>query len=110
MAALRNPAGNFIAPTLPAIAAAASKADWAKAEELVMTLVNQPGAESYPIAQTSYVQMPLSPKYIARSQAARSFFDFGYRNGGAVAGEFGFVPLPPAVQEEVRYAWNRIGS
>lgn len=110
MAALRNPAGNYIAPSLPAIAAAANKADWAKAEELVMTLVNQPGAETYPIAQTSYVQMPLAPKYIGRSQVVRNFFDFGYRNGGAVAADFGFVPLPQSVQDEVRSAWSRIGS
>lgn len=110
MAALRNPAGQFIAPSLPAIAAAAAKADWAHAPDLVMTLVNQPGADSYPIAQTSYVQMPLVPKYISRSQAVRNFFDFGYSQGDAVAGDFGFVPLPRAVKDEVRSAWNRIGS
>jgi len=110
MVALRNPAGNYIAPGLPGIAAAAAQADWAGATDLVMTLVNQPGAESYPIAQTSYVQMLLRPRYIPRSQAVRDFFDFGYRNGGAVAAEFGFVPLPEAVQQRVREAWERIGS
>jgi phosphate transport system substrate-binding protein len=110
MVALRNPAGNYIAPGLPGIAAAAAQADWAGSADLVMTLVNQPGAESYPIAQTSYVQMLLRPRYIPRSQAVRDFFDFGYRNGGAVAAEFGFVPLPEAVQQRVRDTWERIGS
>lgn len=110
MVALRNPAGQYIVPSLPGIAAAAGRADWANAEDLVMTLVNQPGPDSYPIAQTSYAQVLLTPRHPERSAAAQKFFDFAYSKGGGETAQFGFVPLPAAVQEKVRAAWSRIGS
>lgn len=110
MVALLNPAGKYVLPSLATIASASDRADWANAPELVMTLVNQPGDESWPIAQTSYAQIPLDPKDPARSVAVRKFFDFAYAKGGAVLGDFGFVPLPASVQTKVRALWSRIGG
>lgn len=81
--ALRNPAGLFVTPSIDGIREAAARADWAGAKDLVMTLVNQPGEASWPIAQTSYAQMARDPKDPARNQAARRFFDFAFSQGPA---------------------------
>ena len=110
LVALLNPAGKYVVPTLDGIAAASARADWNGAVDLVMTLVNQPGDESWPIAQTSYAQIPLDPQDPARSKAVRQFFDFAYSKGGSVLADFGFVPLSPDVQNKARTLWTKVGS
>ncbi len=110
LVALSNPAGKFLVPTLSGIAAAAANADWNGATDLVMTLVNQPGEESWPIAQTSYAQIPLDPQDPARSKAVRRFFDFAYGQGGSILADLGFVPLSPDVQNRARALWTKVGS
>ena len=110
LVALRNPAGHFVTPSIDGIREAAANADWDGAKELVMTLVNQPGAASWPIAQTSYAQMARDPKEPARNQAARRFFDFAFNNGTTIMADFGFVPLPEAVRARVREVWAGLGS
>lgn len=110
LVALLNPAGKYVVASLDSIRAAADNAPWDKAADLVMVLVNQPGAQSWPMSQTSYAQMPLAPKDPARSAAVRRFFEFALGNGSSALAELGFVPLPERVRQRVRAELSNITS
>ena len=105
---LLNQAGKYVPPTVPNFAAAAANADWAKAKDLVVSLINQPGANSWPITTPSYVQIPRKPKVPAHNQVALKFFDLAFSKGGDAAAQSNLVALPPAAQAAVRAGWAKI--
>ena len=55
---LRNKAGQFVAPAMPAFAAAAANADWSKVQDFAIDLNDQPGAASWPIESATFVLLP----------------------------------------------------
>ncbi len=103
---LRNKAGDFVKPTSETFSAAASSADWAGAENFAVDLVNQAGAESWPIVSATFLLVPEQPKDPARAEHVLKFVDWAYKNGGAIARELEYIPLPAKVQDEVRKAWR----
>lgn len=106
---LLNAAGKYVAPTVPNFAAAATKADWAKSKDLVVSLINQPGDASWPITTPSYVQTPKKPAKAETSEVLKRFFDLAFTKGGQAATDSNLVPLPPAAQTAVRKIWGTIG-
>lgn len=109
-ASIQNREGNFILPSLESTAAAVSQASgnlpaggdsWAN-----VTLLDAPGADSYPIASFTYLllyqELSTSPT-IDSMEKARALVDFvawGISDEGQVfAEELSYVPLPDAVQE-----------
>ncbi len=103
---LLNAAGKHVAPTVPAFAAAAGNADWSKANDLVVSLINQPGDASWPITTPSYVQMPRKPEKAGNGEAVRKFFDFAFAKGGQAATESNLVSLPAPAHAAVRKMWQ----
>ena len=107
-ATLDNRAGRRVAPTRAAFAAAASHADWAAAPGFHQLLTDQPGEESWPITGASFILMRRSPKKPEAARAALGFFDWAYRQGGAMAEQLDYVPMPEALLEQVEAAWAEI--
>ena len=103
---LQNKAGQFVAPTMAAFEAAASNGDWKGAQNFAVDLINQPGATSWPIVSATFLLLPTDPKDPARSASVMKFMDWAYTNGGAVASQLEYIPLPKAVQDNVRAAWR----
>lgn len=102
---LRNKSGAFVSPTPESFLAAARSADWS-APNFAADLINQPGAESWPIVSPTFVLLPKDAKEPARTAAVVKFFDWAYGQGGAMARELEYIPLPEAVQTAVRAAWR----
>lgn len=102
---LRNAAGHFIAPSPEAYSAAASSADWKGAKNFAVDMISQPGNESWPIVSATFALLPKQPADPARSATVIKFFDWAYKNGSAIASGLDYIPLPAAVQNEVRAAW-----
>ena len=111
MVQLKNSAGNFVAADPEEFANSLADVKWAEAPNLVVNLVNRPGAQSWPILAPIYVQMPADPKNIKRSEATRKFFDFATsRKGrGAVRGS-NLVLLPEPTQAIVQAIWAKING
>ncbi len=105
---LRNKAGVFVKPTMSAYAAAASSADWAAVKNYAINLVDQPGATSWPIVSATFVLLPTDPKDAARGKAVVKFFDWAFTNGGKIAEDLQYIPLPTAVQATVRSDWAKL--
>ena len=104
---LRNKAGSFVKPTIAAFQAAAANADWAKAQNYAVSLVDQPGAQSWPIVSATFLLLPKDPKDPQRQQLVMKWVNWDYQNGDQIASQLEYVPLPAAVKDMVRATWKQ---
>ena len=97
--------GAFVSPDPASFAAAAEGADWAKAPGYYLLLVDQPGANAWPITGATFllVRKAADPAKLAE---VTKFFDWVFSNGDAAASELGYVPLPAALKDMVRATWR----
>ena len=94
---LINKAGKAVAPTIGSFAAAAGNANWDAAPGFGVILTNKSGAETWPVTSATFVLMRKQPSDPAAASAALKFFDWVYANGGKMAEELDYVPMPPGV-------------
>jgi phosphate transport system substrate-binding protein len=104
--ALANKAGKFVEPTVPAFQAAAANADWKNAKDFAASMINTAGDTTWPIVSATFILLPKDPKDTAASLEVMKFFDWAFKDGGSVAEKLHYIPLPAAVQDEVRKAWK----
>ncbi len=104
---LQNQAGEFVAPTRETVAAAAANADWASAAGFHLKLVNQPGAQSWPIAGATFILLNRQQDDLTTARAVLEFFAWCYEQGGSLALELGYLPMPQNVVELVAADWKR---
>ena len=102
---LRNKAGQFVSPTIAAFAAAAANGDWTTAQNFAVNLIDQPGAQSWPIVSATFILLPKDPKDRARGATVMKFFDWAYQSGDQIASGLEYIALPAAVKDAVRKAW-----
>jgi phosphate transport system substrate-binding protein len=102
---MKNKDGKLVAPEASAFQAAAGNADWAKADSFYLVLTNQPGAKSWPITGASFIIMYKNAKNGADSLAALKFFDWAYKDGGAMADSLDYVAIPANVAKLVEATW-----
>jgi phosphate transport system substrate-binding protein len=103
---LQNRAGQFVTPTTAAYQAAAANADWEHAQNFAVSLINQPGDASWPIVSATFILLPRNPTDATRSLNVMRFFNWAYGNGGQIATQLDYIPLPQPVIERVRVAWR----
>jgi len=101
-----NKAGKAIAPTAETFQAAAANADWKNAPGYYLILNDQQGETSWPITGASFILVHAAPANPAATAAALKFFDWAYRNGGTMASELDYVPLPQALTNQIRATWK----
>jgi len=102
---LTNKAGKAVAPTIASFAAAAGNANWDAAPGFGVILTNESGAETWPVTSATFVLMRKQPSDPAAASAALKFFDWVYANGGNMAEELDYVPMPAGVAGAVRKLW-----
>jgi phosphate transport system substrate-binding protein len=95
-AAIRNQAGNYVVPSTQTVATDA-------AQKLHITptdfsIVNQPGANSYPITGYSWALIYTHQPSQATGQQLVSMLDWLANDGQAYAAANGYVPLPPQIR------------
>jgi phosphate transport system substrate-binding protein len=96
-AAIRNQAGNYVTPSVQTVAAdAAQKSAITPAD---FSIVNQPGADSYPISGYSWALVYTHQQNQARGQALVAMLDWLSHDGQAYAAANGYVPLPAQIQQ-----------
>ena len=101
---LKNADGQFVAPDDETFKAAAAGADWSK-DAFGAILTEQPGKASWPITGATFI---LLHKVHAKPQQAvdvLKFFDWSFANGGKLAGELDYVPLPDTLTRQIRAVW-----
>jgi phosphate transport system substrate-binding protein len=95
------------------VSAAASNADWEKAEGFYLLITDQPGANAWPISASSFILVPKQPAGPAPSDAASvgealKFFAWAFANGDEAAKALDYVPMPEKVKALIKTRWGDI--
>ncbi|MGG5817884.1 phosphate ABC transporter substrate-binding protein PstS [Falsiroseomonas sp. HW251] len=106
---LRNRAGNFVKPEMANFIEAAQQADW-NVPGFAADLINLGGAGTWPIVSPTFILVPtdVTAEKAETLRNALRFFDWAFRNGAEAARRLEYIPLPEAVQDQVRGAWTRL--
>lgn len=104
---LKNSEGNFVAPTIETFKSAAAHADWENAPGFYMVLIEQPGADSWPITGASFILIHKEQNDPALAKEMLSFFDWCFRRGADIAEQLDYVPMPSNVIELVEKHWSK---
>ena len=108
---LRNKDGNYVSPDDKTFAAAAAGADWFSVPGMGLSIVDQKGAQTWPISTASFILMYKDPSDKAASQEVLKFFDWSFKNGKELALELDYVPLPDSRTAQIRSkVWNQIAK
>ena len=105
---LQNKAGKFVAPAASNFAAAAANAKWASAPGFYLLLLDQPGADAWPITGATFILVHAKQTDAAKGREVLKFFDWAYKNGDAAAQSLDYVPLPAAVKDLIRRSWSKV--
>ena len=105
-AAIRNQAGNYVTPSAQTVAADAAQKPAITPTDF--SIVNQPGASSYPISGYSWALVYTHQQNQARGQALAAMLDWLSHDGQAYAAANGYVPLPPQIQQLARTMLQQI--
>jgi len=103
---LKNAAGQVIAPSADAFAAAAATADWASAKDFNLIMTNAPGAQAWPITATTWVVMYKKPKNAEHTKVAFEFFKWALENGQKDAASLDYVALPDSLVKKIEAYWS----
>jgi len=108
---LKNADGKYVSPSMDSFKAAASGANWNSVPGMGISMTNQPGATSWPIAAASFILMYKNPTNKEKSNEALKFFEWAFKDGAKIATELEYVPLPPAVTDIIyKNVWSQISK
>jgi phosphate transport system substrate-binding protein len=105
-----NKDGKTVVPSADTFKAAAGYADWAGAasQGFYIIIVDQPGANTWPITATTYILVYKQPTSPADTGEVLKFFRWAYANGGDAALSLDYVPLPPNAVQAIEASWKDI--
>jgi len=106
--AMQTAQGTFVEPVAANFAAAASHAHWDPGQGFYLLLLDQPGAQSWPITAATFILVYKQQTSQADGAAVMRFFDWAYKNGDASAEQLDYVPLPASVKTQVRKEWAQV--
>ena len=95
---LQNRDGRFVLPSERSIQAAVNASDMAKSGDETASLIDQPGTESWPLTETTFVLVPRQVADAAQAKRVLNFFYWVFAQGDQMAQDTGFVPLPTRIQ------------
>ena len=109
--ALQNKDGKYVMPGDETFQAAAAGADWFSVPGMGLSIVNQPGANAYPVTTASFILMYKTPADKAQSIEVLKFFDWSFKNGKKMASDLDYVALPDALTKQIRErVWTQINT
>lgn len=113
VASMKNKDGKEVTPKFETFSAAASNANWDDAAKkgYDMILTDQPGAQSWPMAMSTFCLVHYKDengkKVSANSKStdALNFFKWSYKNGQELAKQLDYIPIPDAVYGKIETSW-----
>jgi phosphate transport system substrate-binding protein len=98
--------GTFLMPTSDTFQAAAAGADWEHAPGFYEILTNEEGKKSWPITGATFILMHTVQEKPANAREVLKFYSWAYDNGGKMAEELVYVPMPAPVVKLIRQSWK----
>lgn len=99
-ASIQNANGEFVAPTIAAITAAAAgaSAKLPATSDYRVSIVNAPGAGVYPISSFTWILVYEKPADAAKGKQVNDFLRWALTDGQAMAAPLDYAPLPEAMR------------
>lgn len=107
-AALINKAGKVVKPSAQGFAAAAAGADWMAKPGMGISLNNQMGDATWPIAGATFILMHKKQDDAKKAAEVLKFFDYALTKGQAQASALEYIPLPESVVAKIKDSWKQI--
>lgn len=107
---IENRTKKFVKPSIAAFNAAATQANWNNAPNFAASMINLTGDATWPIVSATYILVPKNPSDPARATAVLKFFDWAFKSGAPAADQLHYIPLPAAVQDQIRKKWTSISA
>ncbi|MBT8595111.1 phosphate ABC transporter substrate-binding protein PstS [Polynucleobacter paneuropaeus] len=106
---MKNAEDKFVMPTAASFASASAGTDWSKFPGMETFITNAPGAASWPITGATFIVIYKKPDNKANAAEVIKFFDFGFKDGGKMASELDYVPMPEATTNFIRKSvWSQV--
>lgn len=108
-ALIRNPGGEWVAPTLESVTAAAAgaAAKLPASTDYRISIVNAQGKGAYPISSFTWILIYQHQKDAAKGKQLVDFLRWCYTNGESVAGSLDYAPLPSSMVANLQ---QRLGT
>lgn len=94
---MKNKNGKFVKPSGESFQAASVNADWKNSEGYYVILTDQPGDASWPITGVTYILIHKDQPDARVGAAMLKYFEWCFNNGGKMAEELDYVPMPKPV-------------
>jgi phosphate transport system substrate-binding protein len=104
--AVQNKDGQFVQPDDTAFQAAAAGADWKNTPGMGVILTDQPGKDSWPVTGASFILMQAKQDKPQNAAEVMKFFDWAFKNGGKMAEELDYVPIPQSLSTQIAGGWK----
>jgi phosphate transport system substrate-binding protein len=102
-AAIKNPAGAFVEPSLASVTAAAGSAKWTPNTDFRVSITNAPGQTSYPISSFTWLLVRRDNPNAAKGTLIKDFLTWMISpEAQQMASELKYAPLPQEVVGLVR--------
>jgi phosphate transport system substrate-binding protein len=98
-AAIRNASGQFMQPSIQAVTAAAAGAiaKLPATTDYRISIVNAPGAQSYPISSFTWILVYKNMPNAEKGKQLMDFLHWALHNGEQLAPTLDYAPLPPVL-------------
>ena len=97
---IKNPAGEFVTPSLESVTKAGDVMLSKMPESLTMSIVNANGSGAYPISSYTYLLIFEKNKDESKGKMLKSFLQWALTDGQKYAKDLGYAPLPESVSKK----------
>lgn len=105
---MQNKDGQFVQPSEESFKAAAAGADWKNAPGMYEILTDEAGKAAWPISGATFILMHKKQDKPASAADVLKFFDWAYADGGKLALELDYIPMPADVVAQIKASWKQI--
>lgn len=105
---IKNPAGEFVTPSLESVTKAAEVTASEMPESLTMSVINAKGAGTYPISSYTYFLVFEKNKDAAKGKAIKSLIQWCLTDGQKYTKDLGYSQLPQSVVTKVMEVLKKI--
>jgi phosphate transport system substrate-binding protein len=109
-AAVANQAGTFVRPSVASVTAAAAHvaASLPANTDYRVSIVNAPGADSYPISSMTWILLYQRQSDSVKGRKLVDFLNWAYTDGESMAASLDYAPLPPELSSKLKTRLSKI--
>jgi len=103
-AAIANQSGKFVSASVPGVTAAAAHiaASLPANTDYRISIVNAPGADSYPISSLTWILVYQHQPDTVKGKKLVDFLNWAYTDGESMASDLDYAPLPPELSSKLK--------